>query len=273
MPKKTTKKAKSTETKEATTRVVTGKVLATFVHLVEPDNFGTEPKYTITAVVPNSDKKTVKALKDAVKLAMKDEKLAGKNLKKIKNPIKDGNDEDLEKYPYYEDTTVVTFKTNKKPTVLSRSKRVLDSTDDIYSGMFVAISGVAYAYANKESSGVTFLLGGVMKLEDGERLGGGGFDLDSDFEEFAEEDEDGFDEVEDEEDFDDEEEEEEEDEEDEESEDVYELSDLKVLLKKAKAKSKKKVASLYDDYEIEKLSELDEDDYNDFAEELNDIIG
>lgn len=270
MAKKSTKTAAP---KEQTTRVVTGKVRAAYVHLIKPDDFGDEPKYTVTAIIPKSDKKTVAKIKGAIKAATEQGfsdggKLVGKNPKKIKSPLKDGEeDNDITKNPEFEDSYVVTFKTNKKPTVLSRSKRVLDDEDAVYSGMYVAISGAAFAYATKGSAGVSFILGGVMKLEDGERLGGAGFDLDSDFEEFEEEDEDGF-EDEDEDEIEDEDDEEEEDEEEEEeNEDLERVEKLIKKVKKAGKAGKKFVKELLEEYDID-----DEDDLGDIADELEEWL-
>ena len=270
MAKKSTKKAPA---KEQTTRLVTGKVRAAYVHLLKPDDFGDEPKYSVTAIIPKSDKKTIAKIKGAIKAATEQGfsdggKLVGKNPKKIKSPLKDGEeDNDITKNPEFEDSYVVSFKTNKKPTVLSRSKRVLDDEDDVYSGMYVAISGAAFPYATKGSAGISFILGGVMKLEDGERLGGAGFDLDADFEEFEEEDEDGFDEEDEDEIEDDEDEEEEDDEEEEENEDLERVEKLIKKVKKAGKAGKKFVKELLEEYDIE-----DEDDLEDIADELEEWL-
>lgn len=275
MAKKSTKTAAP---KEQTTRVVTGKVRAAYVHLIKPDDFGDEPKYTVTAIIPKSDKKTVAKIKGAIKAATEQGlsdggKLVGKNPKKLKSPLKDGEeDNDITKNPEFEDSYVVTFKTNKKPTVLSRSKRVLDDEDAVYSGMYVAISGAAFAYATKGSAGISFILGGVMKLEDGERLGGAGFDLDSDFEEFEEEDEDGF-EDEDEDEIEDEDE----DDEEEDAEEWYEklVEKAKKLAKKIKKSGKdgkKFVKELLEEYDAEDFEEIDGDDIEDTIEELEEWL-
>lgn len=270
MAKKSTKTAAP---KEQTTRVVTGKVRAAYVHLIKPDDFGDEPKYTVTAIIPKSDKKTVAKIKGAIKAATEQGlsdggKLVGKNPKKLKSPLKDGEeDNDITKNPEFEDSYVVTFKTNKKPTVLSRSKRVLDDEDAVYSGMYVAISGAAFAYATKGSAGISFILGGVMKLEDGERLGGAGFDLDSDFEEFEEEDEDGFEDEDDDEIEDEDDEEEEDEEEEEENEDLERVEKLIKKVKKAGKAGKKFVKELLEEYDID-----DEDDLGDIADELEEWL-
>ena len=92
MAKKDRKEKRNKEEKAASTKVVLkpkGGLLATFVHLIEPDDFGGHEKYTVTVIIPKSDKKTVKAVKEAIKAAMErgeNEVFKGKNIKKAHNP-------------------------------------------------------------------------------------------------------------------------------------------------------------------------------------------
>lgn len=284
MPKKSAKKKstnKATETENRVTKVVTGKVTAAFAHLIEPDRGQSgkdDPKWQVTAIIPKEDKKTIKAIKEAVANAKavgeEKGKVVGKQSKNG-NPIKDAGDIfDLEKYPEYEGAIAVKFSTNQgAPTVLSKSKRVLDSDEDVYSGMLCAISGAAYAW-NNGGWGISFILGAVMKLEDGERIGGGGGfgDIDNDFGDFIEEDEDGFDDEDEDEDDEEIEEDDDEDEDDEENE--VTLADIKKAAKELKEQKggKKALKEILEDYDAEKLSELDEDDFEDVLEEIEDAI-
>lgn len=279
--KKTTNKASKVANDEPkVTKVVTGKVTAAFAHLIEPDRGQSgkdDPKWQVTAIIPADDKKTIKDIKEAVANAKaigeEKGKVVGKQSKNG-NPIKDAGDIfDLEKYPEYEGAIAVKFSTNQgAPTVLSKSKRVLDSDEDVYSGMLCAISGAAYAW-NNGGWGISFILGAVMKLEDGERIGGGGGfgDIDGDFGDFIEEDEDGFDEED--EDEDDDETEEDDDEGEDEDEEVT-IDDIKKAAKKLKEQKggKKALKAILEDYDVEKLSELDEDDFEDVLEEIEEEI-
>ena len=46
--------------------------------------------------------------------------------------------------------------------------------DDIYSGCICVASVTAFAYDQAGNKGVSFFLNSVLKLRDGDRLGGGG---------------------------------------------------------------------------------------------------
>ncbi|MFV3037849.1 ssDNA-binding protein, partial [Klebsiella pneumoniae] len=78
-------------------------------------------KYTVTVLIPKKDKKTVEQVKSAIAAAMekgKKEVWSGKNHKKANNPLRDGDDEDTEKYPYYKDCYFIQAKSTVKPSVM-----------------------------------------------------------------------------------------------------------------------------------------------------------
>lgn len=160
-----------------------GGVLATFVHLDQVDEYN--DKYSITLLIPKDDKATMKAIKSAIDTAMaqgEETKFKGKNIKKAQNPIKDGDDEDTEKFPHYADKWVVQFKTTQKPKVINTSRQAISGSEEVYPGMFVMVSGFFMPYNEQGNFGVTGILGDVVKVADGDRLGSGaGFDLDDDF--------------------------------------------------------------------------------------------
>lgn len=277
MPKRTSKKAKSEATEptdnKAASKIITGKVRATFVKLLEPDSEQFGGKYSITIIIPKSDKKTVKAIQGAIAAALdygknsEAGKLKGVKDNKISMPLKDGESEfDVEQFPEYEDSYVLTLKTDKKPKVIDRKRQILDDTDDVYSGMYVAVTGSAYPYKVPGNAGISFILGAVCKLEDGEPLGGGGASFsENDFDEYLEDDED-----EDELTTADEDEEDEDGEEDE-----LDFKNLKKLIKKAKKIKgfKKAWAGILEDYDLEDLEDIeDEDDLEEIETEIEEWI-
>lgn len=235
-----------------------------FVHLITPDDFGGREKYSITVLIDKKDKKTVSQVKGAIKAAM-DKGLAdtfkGKNPKKAASPLKDGDDEDTAKYPYYEGCYYLKFSTSYKPTVIDKARHALTEESDVYSGAYYMVSGFAMPYLNTGNYGVTFVLGNVLKVADGENLGGtGGFDIDDDFgdeldaDDFADEDNE-------------DEDEDDEDEEDEEDGLADALAELKKLEKKAKKIDRKEAKKLLKDFDLD-----DVDDVNDAIEELQEWI-
>ena len=282
------KDRKNKEEKAASTKVVLkpkGGLLATFVHLLEPDDFGGHEKYTVTVIIPKSDKKTVKAVKEAIKAAMDRgaaETFKGKNMKKAHNPLKDGNDEDAEKYEYYKDAYVLKFSTTQKPNVIDRGRNKLTEDEDVYSGMMIYVSGAAFPFFTDGSWGVSMILGNVVKVDDGERIGGGGFDLEDEFGDDLDENDFADDEDEDddyEEDTDDEDEdddyEEDTDDEDEDDEDDLDYSEAEEAIEDAEEidGGKRAVKKLLKKFKAKKLEDItDEDDLDDFIDELSDWI-
>lgn len=264
------------EEKAASTKVVLkpkGGLLATFVHLLEPDDFGGHEKYTVTVIIPKSDKKTVKAVKEAIKAAMDrgaDSTFKGKNMKKAHNPLKDGNDEDTEKYEYYKDAYVLKFSTTQKPNVIDRGRNKLTEDEDVYSGMMIFVSGAAFPFFTDGSWGVSMILGNVVKVDDGERIGGGGFDLEDEFGDDLDEDDFADDEDEDE---DDDYEEDTDDEDD--DEDDLDYDEAKEAIEEAEDLDggKRAVKKLLKKFKAKKLEDItDEDDLDDFIDELSDWI-
>lgn len=265
MAKKANKKATD---EKASTKVVLKPaegLLATFVHLTKPDDFGDTPKYTVTVVIPKKNKKVVKQVKDAIAAAMargeSEGTFQGKNIKKAINPLKDGDDEDTEKYPYYKDTYVLKFSTDRKPGVLDKKKRNIgDDDEEVYSGMLIWVSGAAFPYFNRGNFGVSFILGNVIKIDDGERIGGSGFNIEDEFGDDLEDDE--FDEDDEDEDDDevnydgDDDEDEDDDDEELDKEEAEELiADVKEIDKKAAKKFQKKLDKIDDEDDLEELVE------------------
>lgn len=65
-----------------------------YLHCWEPDSVnGGDPKYSVSAIVPKSDTKTVEAIKAAIEQAKKDSasKWGGKIPANLKTPLRDGD--------------------------------------------------------------------------------------------------------------------------------------------------------------------------------------
>ena len=101
------------------TRVVTGKVRLSYVHLFEAytsDPEEQEPKYSVTILIPKKDKATLKKIEDAIAAAKEEGKKSkwdGKIPPNFKTTLHDGDEEaDLERNP--EDRNVITGAALKK---------------------------------------------------------------------------------------------------------------------------------------------------------------
>ena len=75
-------------------KVVTGVVRLSYAHVWEPASInGGDEKYSVSLIIPKSDKKTVKAIQDAVEQAKQDgkAKFGGKIPANLKLPLRDGD--------------------------------------------------------------------------------------------------------------------------------------------------------------------------------------
>ena len=161
------------------TRVVTGKVRLSYVHLFEAytsDPEEQEAKYSVTILIPKKDKATLKKIADAIEAAKaegKSKKWDGKIPPNFKTTLHDGDeDADLERNPEYAGHMYMAMSSKQRPGVVDTDLNpILDSTA-VYSGCYGRVSINAYPYSAKGNKGVSFGLNNVQFLEDGEPLGG-----------------------------------------------------------------------------------------------------
>jgi len=165
-------------TTNQTTKVVTGKVRLSYVHLFEPfSNIeGQEPKYSVVLLVPKTDKKTVNAIKKAQQAALeqgKDRLFGGKIPKAWKNTFRDGDEEgDLEKNPEFEGHYFMTVSSKTKPGVVDQALNDILDSSEVYSGCYARVSINAFPFSVSGNKGVSFGLNHVQKWADGDFLGG-----------------------------------------------------------------------------------------------------
>ena len=72
-----------------TTNVITGKkTLFSYAHLLEPKSFNDgQPKYSVSLVIPKSDKATIEEIKSAIKAAYEEGKYVIDIKKETSNPL------------------------------------------------------------------------------------------------------------------------------------------------------------------------------------------
>lgn len=165
-------------TPNQTTKVVTGKVRLSYVHVFEPfsNNPDQDAKYSCVLLIPKSDRTTIKKLKDAQQAALeqgKAKQFGGKIPVNWKNTLHDGDeDADLEKNPEYEGCLFMSVSSKTKPGVVDRALNpILDSTE-VYSGCYARVSINAFPFNTQGNKGVSFGLNHIQKMEDGDFLGG-----------------------------------------------------------------------------------------------------
>lgn len=174
------------------TKVITGKVRLSYANLFEPKSInGSDPKYSVSLIIPKSDTQMVEAIKEAIENAKERDKgkWNGKVPANLKTPLRDG-DEERPDDEVYEDSYFINANSNKAPMVVSTEKdkatgkAIQLGEDDVYSGCYARVSINFYGFNASGNKGIACGLGNVQKVDDGERLGGGSSaEDDFDFEE------------------------------------------------------------------------------------------
>lgn len=168
-------------TTNSDTKVVTGPVRLSYVHLFEPySNIeGQEKRYSTTLLIPKSDKKTLAALKAAQQAAAEAGRAKvfnGSVPKNLKTTLHDGDEEgDLEKNPELEGHFYMAVSSKTKPGIVERVDGELipiDDSSEVYSGCYARVSLNAFAYNTQGNRGISFGLNHVLKVRDGDYLGG-----------------------------------------------------------------------------------------------------
>lgn len=145
-----------------------------YLHCWEPDSVnGGDPKYSVSAIIPKSDTKTVNAIKAAIEQAKKDSvsKWGGKVPANLKLPLRDG-DIDRPDDEAYAGCYFFNANSRQAPQVVdSKVQPILDQSE-VYSGCYGKISVTFYGYNSNGNRGIAAGLGNIQKLKDGESLCG-----------------------------------------------------------------------------------------------------
>jgi hypothetical protein len=162
----------------ANTKVVTGKVRFSFVHVFEPQaRDGEDPKYSVTLLIPKNDAETLKKIKAAIAEAR--EAFCAKNGAKAlpdkpKHTLHDGDGEreNGESFgPECKGCYVITVSSKNKPVVVDSFRNEITDPGEVYSGCYGRASINFYGYSNKGKRGISAGLLALQKLSDGEPFG------------------------------------------------------------------------------------------------------
>lgn len=164
-----------TVTKNTDTKVITGKVRFSYVHIFQPHAIedGQEPKYSICLLIPKSDKETLKKIKAAVEAAKQAgaSKWGGKIPANLKTPLRDG-DTEREDQPEYAGHYFINCSSKTAPGVIDRNKQEIMDSQEVYSGCYGRASINFYAFNTAGNKGIAAGLNNIQKLADGDYLGG-----------------------------------------------------------------------------------------------------
>lgn len=182
------------------TKVVTGLVRLSYAHIFEPKSInGSDPKYSVSLIIPKSDKQMVKVLEQAIDNAKElgKSKWGGKIPSNLKLPLRDG-DEDRPEDEAYENSYFINANSERAPQVVgtekdkATGKAIPLGPDEVYSGCYARASINFYPFNVNGNKGIACSLISIQKIDDGEPLAGVASAPEKDFE---------FDEVDAEDDF------------------------------------------------------------------------
>lgn len=158
------------------TKVITNKVRFSYAHVFTPTAVGDSDvkKYSVSLIIPKSDKETLKLIEEAIenaKEAGKSTKFNGKIPANLKTPLRDGDVErpDDEAYAnsYFINASALT-----KPGVVDRNLEPITNEEEFYSGCYGRASVTFYPFNASGNKGIAAGLNHVQKTSDGEPLGG-----------------------------------------------------------------------------------------------------
>jgi hypothetical protein len=161
---------------QATTKVkvVTGKVRFSYAHVFQPASSieGGTPKYSVSIIIPKSDKDTIARLQKAFEdtKAAASAYFGGAVPKNLKGGLRDGDAEKDD--PAYANSYFINANSAQKPGVVDQDLNPIIDTSEFYSGCYGRASITFYPYNAQGSKGIACGLNNVQKLEEGEKLGG-----------------------------------------------------------------------------------------------------
>ncbi len=157
------------------TKVITGKCRASFVHLFEPHSTnGSEPKYSVSLIIPKSDTETISKIQAAIDEAIQNgiaSKWGGKRPATLKTPLRDG-DEERPDDAAYANSYFINCNSVERPGVVDRKRIPVTDPTMIYSGCYIRASINIYPFNTNGNRGVGAGLGNVQFWEDGNPLNG-----------------------------------------------------------------------------------------------------
>ena len=172
-------------------KVVTNEVRFSYTHLWEPQAInGSEPKYSVSLIIPKKDTETIKAIKEAIETAKKDgiAKFGGKIPANLKLPLRDGDIERPDDEAYA-DSYFINCNSKDKPQIVDKNVQPILDRNEVYSGCYARVSISLYPFNTNGNKGIACGLGNIQNIADGEPLGGR-TRAEDDFEAYEDEDDD-----------------------------------------------------------------------------------
>lgn len=139
---------------------------------------GGTPKYSVSLIIPKSDKKTVAKIQAAIEAAYHEgeSKLKGNGksvpaLSVLKTPLRDGDTERPDD-PAYANSYFVNANSATAPGIVDADRQEIIDRSEVYSGVYGRASINFYAFNSNGNKGIACGLNNLQKVKDGEPLGG-----------------------------------------------------------------------------------------------------
>lgn len=158
------------------TKVITGvNTRLSYFHGWDPVSInGGAEKYSVSVLIPKSDKETISAINAAIDAAIEEgvAKFGGKKPSKaaIKLPLRDGDTERDD--TAYKGHYFINANSTIAPQIVDRSVKPILDRNEVYSGCYARVSLNFFAFNSNGSKGIACGLGNIQKVRDGEPLGG-----------------------------------------------------------------------------------------------------
>ncbi|AHM57275.1 phage-like protein [Peptoclostridium acidaminophilum DSM 3953] len=146
-----------------------------YANVFEPKSInGSEPKYSVSIIIPKSNKQAIRDVEQAIEEAKKDgtakfgSKFTSGN---FKVPLRDG-DIDRPDDEAYEDSYFINANGKARPGIVDRRLHPINDQTEFYSGCYGRASINIFPYSAAGNKGLAAGLNNIQKTEDGEALGG-----------------------------------------------------------------------------------------------------
>ena len=161
-------------------KVITGPTTRwSYANVWEPKSInGGTPKYSVSLIIPKSDKVTVEKIRKAIQAAYEEgqSKLKGNgksvpSLSVIKTPLRDG---DLERPDdeAYANSYFINANSATAPGIVDADRNTIIDRSEVYSGVYGRASINLYAFNSNGNKGIACGLNNLQKIKGGEPLGG-----------------------------------------------------------------------------------------------------
>ena len=163
---------------EFVTKVKTGITRWSYANVWEPKAISDgKPKYSVSVIIPKSDKRTIEAIKKAIQAAYEEGqgKLKGNGksvpaLSAIRTPLRDG-DKDRPDDDVYKGCWFINANSDTAPGIVDADRQPILTRSEMYSGVKGRASINLYAYNVNGNRGIACGLNNLQKISDGTPLG------------------------------------------------------------------------------------------------------